>query len=181
MRIRVDEIPDSGRSVVLCWDQTQLARHQSKQDPVRIDLCRPIEVVLEIQKQTDHVRVTGRISLEGLLACDRCLEQYPWQLEHRFETVLLPREEQPAEDEVELDGSELEYEFFDGEVIDLDLLVAEEVLLAIPMQSLCSDECRGLCARCGANLNREACRCSAASKPTAFAKLATIRMELPDK
>ena len=181
MRIRVDELPESGKTLVWSWDERQLARFQPEQDPVHIGLNRPIEVDLEVHREADHVRVAGSIRVAARLVCDRCLEDYPWELDQPFETVLLPGSGQPAEDERELSESELDYEFFDGEVIDLEQLVAEEILLALPLQSLCSDECRGLCPGCGANRNRQACRCAAAAGAEAFQNLAIIRKQLPEK
>lgn len=184
MRIRVDEIPESGTMIHFQWDEQRLARFRPEDDPVQIRLTRPVNVDLEIHRQADHVRVSGRVDLAVRLICGRCLADYPWDLEHRFETVLVPRTDQPSEDEIELEDSELDYEFFDGEVIDLELLVAEEVLLEVPLQTLCSEDCRGLCLGCGVDLNRETCRCSGSSKPSAFAKLESIRAglpELPDK
>lgn len=181
MRIRVDDIPESGRTICRKWDQQRLAHFRSAEDPVQLRLTQPVEVEFELHKRVDHVLVKGRIALAAWLHCDRCLAEYPWELKHRFETVLVPRADQPTEEETRLDDVELDYEFFDGEVIDLERLVAEEILLELPVQSLCSEDCRGLCPRCGVNLNRDLCRCSGSSKPSAFAKLENIRAKLPEK
>ena len=48
---------------------------------------------------------------------------------------------------------------FEGDVIDFRDAVQEQVIMAIPMQPLCREDCRGLCPGCGANLNLEKCRC----------------------
>jgi uncharacterized protein len=51
-------------------------------------------------------------------------------------------------------------------------LIAEQVILALPTQPLCAESCRGLCASCGANLNRESCCCVA---PTGDPRMAVFR------
>jgi uncharacterized protein len=50
-------------------------------------------------------------------------------------------------------------EWFDGKRIDLDPILREQVLLALPMSLLCAESCRGLCPVCGENLNLKDCRC----------------------
>ncbi len=50
--------------------------------------------------------------------------------------------------------------YFTGDHLELAPMLREQLILAAPMQPLCSPECRGLCARCGQNLNEGPCRCS---------------------
>jgi uncharacterized protein len=54
---------------------------------------------------------------------------------------------------------DLEYSVYDGEEIDLTPFIREQMLLALPTRPLCSDDCRGLCPRCGANRNERDCGC----------------------
>ena len=75
---------------------------------------------------------------------------------------------------------DLAYEFFDGEVIEIDQLVAEQIFLTLPVKVLCSEECKGLCPGCGANLNDEACRCKVDDRKSPFAKLVAIKTGLPE-
>ncbi len=70
------------------------------------------------------------------------------------------------------------YEFFDGEVVEVDQLVAEQIFLALPVKVLCTDNCKGICPGCGANLNEEACRCKAGGRQSPFAKLKLIKTGL---
>jgi uncharacterized protein len=61
----------------------------------------------------------------------------------------------------ELNEKELDEYFYSGDTIDLTDLVREQVLLSLPTYPLCRPSCRGLCPRCGVDLNRMACRCTA--------------------
>jgi uncharacterized protein len=58
-----------------------------------------------------------------------------------------------VESEVELEKDELGTLVIEGEHLDTEPLIAEQILLEVPMKPLCSPECRGLCPRCGADRN----------------------------
>jgi len=70
--------------------------------------------------------------------------------------------------------------FYDGEIIEIDQLVLEQVLLALPVKVLCSEACLGLCLHCGANLNDEPCMCRKQVQDSPFSKLDAIRQKLPN-
>jgi len=64
--------------------------------------------------------------------------------------------------------------------LDLDAPICDEILLSFPMRILCRDDCRGLCAGCGADLNKEACRCTKKEVDPRLAKLAELLATMPD-
>lgn len=103
--------------------------------------------------------LAGRVEGNGELRCVRCLEPFPYAFEDEIEVDLLPASAAPSEEEHRLDHEDLEVSFFEEPVIELEQVAAEQFQLAVPMKPLCRDECRGLCGRCGANLNRGACAC----------------------
>jgi uncharacterized protein len=181
MLIRIDEIPDAGRRLHFHWDKERLQRFLTPDDPYAVGLERPVNVDLEIYKRPDHVRIQGNVNAALRLGCHRCLEAFTYALEQVVDTFLIHESKEGGQEEVELEEQELEYEFFDGEVIDIDQLVAEHIFLALPYKALCSEGCRGICPRCGANLNVEACRCGGEEKPSPFAALAAIKGKLPVK
>ena len=49
--------------------------------------------------------------------------------------------------------------YYAGEIIDLVPLITEQIILQVPMKALCGETCRGLCPRCGVNLNLASCNC----------------------
>ena len=69
----------------------------------------------------------------------------------------------------------------DGPVVDLAEVAREQVDLALPLRVLCRDDCRGLCPGCGADLNREACRCTSVGGDERFAGLARLKDALVKK
>jgi uncharacterized protein len=60
-------------------------------------------------------------------------------------------------------------------VIDLDDIIRQQLLLALPMKKLCSEQCKGMCLRCGANLNQNACGCDGEPQDSPFAILAQLK------
>lgn len=181
MRIRIDEIPESGRFLHFHWDEDRLTQFLPEEDPFELKLMRPVNVDLFIEKHPEHIRIEG--SIKGMLQvnCHRCLSPSPWPLDEKVDVFLVEKGEEPEEEEVELQAEEMDYEFFDGEVIDIDHLVAEQIFLALPFKVLCSENCLGLCPRCGANLNDEPCRCERNMKDSPFAALERLKDNLTDK
>lgn len=108
---------------------------------------------------------SGReLFFQGLLAgaiegnCSRCLESYSFPIEKKFDFVLTP--EPLSAKSKELNRDDMGLSFYGGEEINLSPFIREQALLALPTRPLCEDGCRGLCVRCGANLNESPCCCS---------------------
>jgi uncharacterized protein len=120
---------------------------------------RDLVVSAEIYRSERDVHFAG--TLEGVVraACARCLDEFDRELTREFRFVILPK---PAVSDDENDDEGVDH--YSGDELDLSPLVTEQALLALDLLPLCTEDCRGLCARCGANLNREECSCSAAAK-----------------
>ena len=113
---------------------------------------RPVELVLtKTGKDKLHISGNGFVALE--IPCDRCLE--PVRTEMYFD-IDKDIDMQEASGEIE---DEEEKDYIDGYNLDVDKLVFGEILLLIPGKTLCKEDCKGLCLRCGANLNEGECGC----------------------
>jgi uncharacterized protein len=84
---------------------------------------------------------------------------------------LLPNAVALKTPEVELQTDEMNLYYFEGEEIDLDPYVFEEVMLNLPIKALCSEACEGICPSCGHNLNIEHCHCETIAGSTLAEKL----------
>jgi uncharacterized protein len=104
-----------------------------------------------------QVRLAGNVKATVQFDCDRCLKPLSVAVDQSFDLLYVPP--LGAGEEHELGEDDLSIAFYQGDVIDLDDLVREQIELAIPMARLCGDECRGLCPDCGANLNEGKCAC----------------------
>jgi uncharacterized protein len=108
----------------------------------------------------DGVLVDGRYQAEASLVCSRCLEPVQWRVSDEFSVEYRSPAASPPEEEVKLDGGDMDVSFLLGESLDLEDVAAEQVLLALPVRIVCDDDCAGLCPRCGANRNVDgACSC----------------------
>ena len=126
--------------------------------------------------------VDGSSQFTADFACSRCVEPYPFANSATFHLRFRPRLEVSQEnEEVEIAPDDLDVEFYTERSIPLRDLAAEQVQLAIPMKPLCDDNCLGLCPNCGANRNREGCKCEASVIDERWGALAGIREQLAKK
>ena len=125
-----------------------------------ISFLAPIEYELTVTRSGNNLWVRGPVRAKLSTVCDRCLEEFTFSVESELAIELLPKKEEPFAQEVELKSEEMDlYYFEEGEEIDLDPYVFEEVMLHIPIKALCSEACKGMCPTCGKNLNLGECRC----------------------
>jgi uncharacterized protein len=124
-----------------------------------IGLAAPLKVSIQVSSAGNKYILDGRMHGEVILRCDRCLESYKHHLVAGFRIVLVVRNGENGQTEVELFQEDLEEGFVADLVIDLAEVTREQVFLALPMKSVCREDCTGLCPVCGTNLNRETCEC----------------------
>lgn len=107
-----------------------------------------------------EMRLRGEIKAALLVSCDRCVNDVDLPLEIPFDLLYTPQEVSNQIGEIELHDRDLDVAFYDNEEINLDELVLEQLELSLPIRVLCREDCRGLCAECGADLNLEQCQCT---------------------
>jgi uncharacterized protein len=90
--------------------------------------------------------------------CDRCLERFEEAFEERV-TVEIVKRDNEAEESVELTDEDVGFYIVEESAVDLDHILMQELVLLRPFKRVCSEECRGICSGCGANLNVETCKC----------------------
>ena len=112
-----------------------------------------------MSESTGDLRIQGHLSVEMEGDCDRCLEPARFPIETEFDLYYEPmtRLEGPAE--VEIGAREADVGFYEGDGLELKDLLRERVLLAIPMQRVCREDCKGICPSCGQNRNETECGC----------------------
>ena len=112
-----------------------------------------------LEESDSQVRVQGTYSVEMGAQCDRCLGRARFPLKGSFDLFYRPASEIAREEEVEIDSGEAEIGFYEGGGLELEDILREQVLLALPMQRVCSETCKGICPVCGKNRNETACDC----------------------
>ncbi len=117
--------------------------------------------VAELLAHTDgELRIRGQYRVELAAQCDRCLGRARFPLEAGFDLYYRPVSDIAHEEEIEIDEGETEIGFYEGGGIELEEILREQVLLALPMQRVCSDACLGICPVCGKNRNETTCGCT---------------------
>ena len=136
----------------------------------------PVSLAFDIFKDNELFRLAGRVQTSLELPCSRCLEAFTWPVDAAFDLRYLPQSENSSgEEEAEIEEDDLSTAFYQNDEIDLGQLMREQFLLSLPMKPLCSDDCKGLCPACGANLNRTTCDCKRTWDDPRFAALDALR------
>lgn len=117
-----------------------------------------------------EIRFSGHLKAAMEADCDRCLETAQFPVECDFELYYRPVEEGYG-DEKALDEGEAEMGFYEGDGVELNDVLREQVLLALPMQRLCAESCKGICPECGQNRNLKECRCEPSAGDDRWAAL----------
>ena len=113
-------------------------------------LKKPVVIQGEISNKASLVRLEASIIYEYEAACDRCGTNT-----QRLHTVTLDKSLA-----VSIEGEESDTILITPDMkLDLDELVYSEVIVSLPMKHLCSEECKGICFKCGKNLNEGKCNC----------------------
>ncbi len=128
-------------------------------DEERVTLVTPPRVAGRIQPSDSKVTIRGEATAELQVECDRCLKPLVIPVSSAFEVEYVTPDIYKAGQAAELLDEDLSLSVFDGEVIDIDELVREQLLLALPVQTLCREECKGLCPECGGDRNLADCNC----------------------
>lgn len=111
---------------------------------------------------TRHIAQTdteGTIEAEVELECARCLQKIDKKLNFAFKESFVTPENYTQAKEAELNADDLDVSIIEGNKINLAELVREQILLNLPEQVFCKEDCRGLCPKCGANRNLIDCKC----------------------
>ena len=125
----------------------------------RVSLVEAPAVSGEIRQKGNRVYVNGKVNAIVQVECDRCLKLVQLPIDSHFKLEYVTAEDYRAQQVAELTEEDLDLSVFDGEALDIDELVKEELLLAIPDQVLCTESCKGICAVCGVNRNSTDCGC----------------------
>ena len=159
MKISIDEIPQTPKEIAFSESVEELNKIYSQSDNREFGFPASLEVELRYYRAAADLFFDGRVSGELRGTCGRCAEEYRFRLDQPFEFVLIPDPAKAGRKAEELHRDDLASSFYSGDEIELAPLIAEQVMLALPTQPLCGQSCRGLCASCGTNLNRETCSC----------------------
>lgn len=134
IKISVRDIPSSGLDV----DQS-IPKEGIGLSSEEVDIRSLLHVKAHLEKVDNFIIANTRIKAEFGYMCARCLEE------------LYSTEERSYKFDFEIDPA--------NEYVDLGEEIRQEIIMANPAKILCSEDCKGICPKCGANLNKEQCKC----------------------
>ena len=142
-----------------------------------VELARPVAGRLYLKRKGDHqVILTGNLQAQVLLRCDRCCRSVQYELSADFEyDCIVGKEALDAGNDTECREEDYYRLFINEPVIDLGEILKEQLYLDLPVNVLCRQSCKGLCHRCGADLNGEQCSCSSTDSSSPFAVLRQLK------
>lgn len=119
----------------------------------------------------EDIRIRARVRGNFELLCARCLEPISHHADQRFDLIFRPSGVDAEQGERSISEAETEIGYYEPSGLLLEDAVREQVLLSLPDRSLCREDCKGLCAHCGGNLNETACNCESIPSDPRWAAL----------
>jgi uncharacterized protein len=157
LKINVFLIPEEGQNFVFSEDDAWFKKCLENSEGLDFTLDK-VNANCLVTKTSGTVFVKGSFTALIDICCSRCLEKTKLSIGSDFAYTLIPAKAETRED-LELTPEELEIGYYQGDFIDLEPIICEQIILQMPIKALCSEECKGLCPQCGANLNTSFCNC----------------------
>lgn len=168
MQIHLSDVTDSEGKHIQLQPELELDKISFQMGDYPILEKTPVE--LEITNTGNKVlELKGIGSVTVGIPCDRCLEQVAVKIPYEIEQKL-DMKKSDTERVQDLD----ENDYLTGMDLDVDRLVYLEVLMSWPLKVLCKEDCKGICSRCGKNLNDGPCGCAEEPKDPRMAAISDI-------
>lgn len=140
----------------------------------RVTVVAPVAVKGTVRLSGAEVFVNGHIETRAQVECDRCLKQVELPVSTDFDLQYITGAEYETSATAELSEELMSVSVFDGEAIDVDEIVKEQILLAVPTRMLCQPDCKGICPVCGIDKNTGDCECETTEVDPRWAALKNL-------
>jgi len=175
VKLRIDDITAEVREIAFGESEQELNRALARGGLHDYFVKAPLQVSLSYYRAGTEIFVSGTLDTASRASCSRCAEEFELASRRHFRYVLAPKVMSDNNDAA-LRAEDLEFSFYQGDEIDLSPLIREQALLGMAERPLCGEDCRGLCAHCGANLNQGDCDCAPGSLDLRLAVLRTLKV-----
>jgi uncharacterized protein len=125
----------------------------------RVSLVALATVNGKVRLSGNEVFVNGHVETRAQVECDRCLKPVELPVNVDFTLEYISDSDYESIETAELTEAEMSVSVFDGTAIDVDEIVKEQILLAVPTRMLCREDCKGICPECGTDRNTGECDC----------------------
>ena len=169
MRIELENAKEPGRRFSQSLEAGELAFEESD-----LRLVEPVRVAGQVRRRSGELEISGELHTKVALPCARCLKEVELPIDVKFAERFVASVSWRNEEHHELSRDDLDLGLVD-EAIELNDLVKEEILLALPSQLLCNESCKGICPICGVDRNSSDCNCESRQVDARWEKLKDLR------
>lgn len=138
-------------------------------------LAKPLVIDVTISHEGQFLGLRGNASTAVKGICSRCLEPVVVPVECSFAEQLLYAKDVSLFSHLAVGEVEEKYFIYDNDTLDITDIIRESILAVLPLKILCNDDCRGLCPKCGKNLNQGQCDCDLHEVDPRLAILAKLK------
>jgi uncharacterized protein len=148
----------------------------ARDSEIRFD--QPVRVRIHAESSGETILLDGSAATGAILPCSRCLKQFNLTVQTDFSATAVPepppQTAHAADQEIELATDEMDVIAYTGNSVDLRKEIAQQIIMALPINPVCTPSCKGLCSHCGVDLNQTDCRCSEEVNGNPFAALKSL-------
>ena len=124
------------------------------------------------------IRVAGKLLTALEMDCARCLEPVQREVDREFDLLYRPLGVDAGEHEKGVtSAAEADVGYYEGDGILLEDVLREQMILALPMRTVCREDCKGLCPKCGENLNADQCHCEPVVEDPRWSALKDLKLK----
>ena len=142
-----------------------------------VDFPSPMKVAGEITNTAGYMRMTLSMSVNYQTVCARCLKPVSGCFSLDLDKIVAPRELLSDPDDSKYD----DYAIIEDGFLDMDEPLREQIEMEFPVRFLCKEDCKGLCSKCGKNLNDGACDCPTKEIDPRLASLGPLLAKLKEE
>ncbi len=136
-----------------------------------------LDIDLKLTKLEPDYYLRGNLKFRLAQDCARCAESFEEPITHQFDVALSQAGFEASLNSEE--SEELDVMVFQGNELDLDIVIREQLILSVPYKALCQENCQGICQKCGQNLNIRVCACNKDSFVSPFSDLQKLKIKQP--
>lgn len=172
--VSINDLPPSGKEFKL--DDQDIWLDPIKEFKMDCRIVAPLKAHIFVMPADEGCLVRGELRGEVIVPCNRCAENADLNIDSKFdEYEEIPEMTRASQDSKNAEG----HIVFDrnAPMLNLAEIAWEQFMLSLPVRPLCKDDCKGLCPKCGANLNLGACACDNSSGDPRLAALQGLKID----
>lgn len=158
MKVNIEDIDENGLNLDIIEDISGFSDIFSDTGIISIA---PVNARFDIEKSGDDIFIKGSLDADAKMRCSRCLVEFNGHIHSDIDLVFLKAVQNEAPDghEKELSKEDLDINYYADEELDLAEILREQIAIDLPAKPLCKTDCKGLCPKCGTDLNKGKCNC----------------------